>query len=760
MATIYDVAKLAGVSIGTVSNYLNHKYVGTTRSRAIQKAIEELNYTPNHIARSLKTNIISEILLILPNLSEGIYNELANTIIQEMHQRGYRIHLELSNNSAREEKKLLDTGFSATYSAVLLCTSNPNDEKTFQRLQSLKPLIFLLRRPNGMDDYSFLGFDNFGIVNRITTWLLESGEKYISLWTGSREFSCERDCINGFRHAFAAKDFSLPEHSIVTMPFSRGAVFRSATDLFASRKYPKFILASSKLIADAIIEAAYFQNIILNKDVCVLSLGDGKWSNVDQLYCNLSTNRSIRAFAMETCQYLCECMAAPSSYERRIRQIQDDFSISRLQNIQKMIYRPKTPARIRPSDKHLTIITHDSGDTGVLSIQSLISWISETIDIDIEMKLYPVYDLIPLVMKDFKEQKYSYDMIYLDNSWIQQIAELGIIRDITSYFENRPHLSKALIPNLLERTATIHNHIYGVPSLLCAQTLFYRKDLFEDPVLQNKFAELYHRQLTPPTNWFEYMLIANFFTRSKNPDSPVEYGVVMGTRDDEMMLTEVLPRIWAYGGNLFDNNGDVCLYSEESMQGIRNYISCLSCSTPDWENRLLPHFPVSFAEGNAAMSIFYDIHACKLIDYKSSKVLDKIGFAPIPGGTSTMGGWNYCINALSPKIDLCYKLMDCLLSDELAVPYSLLGGGSPLQNAVCSSEVLAIYPWMQHSNQIFQQSRHRSVPMSKSHINPTETEVERVLAHAIRQAILEPNRLSEFLLHAERTINSMRIPRN
>lgn len=155
MATIYDVAKLAGVSIGTVSNYLNHKYVGTTRSRAIQKAIEELNYTPNHIARSLKTNIISEILLILPNLSEGIYNELANTIIQEMHQRGYRIHLELSNNSAREEKKLLDTGFSATYSAVLLCTSNPNDEKTFQRLQSLKPLIFLLRRPNGMEDSAF-----------------------------------------------------------------------------------------------------------------------------------------------------------------------------------------------------------------------------------------------------------------------------------------------------------------------------------------------------------------------------------------------------------------------------------------------------------------------------------------------------------------------------------------------------------------------------------------------------------------------------
>jgi len=150
MSTIYDVAKLAGVSIGTVSNYLNHKYVGTARSKAIQKAIEELNYTPIHVARSLKNNIVTVIMLILPNLTEGIYSELADTIIRELHEQGLRVRLELSNNSSWEEKKLLDACFSSTCAAVMLCTSNPNDIETFQRLDALKPLIFLLRRPNGM----------------------------------------------------------------------------------------------------------------------------------------------------------------------------------------------------------------------------------------------------------------------------------------------------------------------------------------------------------------------------------------------------------------------------------------------------------------------------------------------------------------------------------------------------------------------------------------------------------------------------------
>ena len=91
MSTIYDVAKLAGVSIGTVSNYLNHKYVGAARSKAIRDAIEELNYTPNHVAKSLKSNSAPQLMLILPNLSEGIYSELAETIINTMSRYDYQV---------------------------------------------------------------------------------------------------------------------------------------------------------------------------------------------------------------------------------------------------------------------------------------------------------------------------------------------------------------------------------------------------------------------------------------------------------------------------------------------------------------------------------------------------------------------------------------------------------------------------------------------------------------------------------------------
>ena len=71
MPTIHDVAKLAHVSVGTVSNYLNGRYVGVARSEAIKNAIEQLRYTPNRTARALKVNAAQQIMLILPNLTEA-----------------------------------------------------------------------------------------------------------------------------------------------------------------------------------------------------------------------------------------------------------------------------------------------------------------------------------------------------------------------------------------------------------------------------------------------------------------------------------------------------------------------------------------------------------------------------------------------------------------------------------------------------------------------------------------------------------------
>ena len=177
MANIYDVAKLAGVSIGTVSNYLNQKYVGAARSEAIRAAIDALHYTPNHVARSLKAQSAPQLTMVLPNLSEGTYATLAETVVHDMNACGYQVTLAFSDNSPAEEKRILNGCFSSMCAGVLLCTCNPDDTEIFQSLQREKPLIFLLRQPNGVSEFSYFGFDNYDIAARLTRALIEQGER-------------------------------------------------------------------------------------------------------------------------------------------------------------------------------------------------------------------------------------------------------------------------------------------------------------------------------------------------------------------------------------------------------------------------------------------------------------------------------------------------------------------------------------------------------------------------------------------------------
>ena len=90
MATIKDVAQMAGVSIATVSNYINHtKPVSKEVSARIQNAINVLQYSQNLSARSLKSNTYSDIGIILPNFDDSYYVQIFQGIESVFQNSGY-----------------------------------------------------------------------------------------------------------------------------------------------------------------------------------------------------------------------------------------------------------------------------------------------------------------------------------------------------------------------------------------------------------------------------------------------------------------------------------------------------------------------------------------------------------------------------------------------------------------------------------------------------------------------------------------------
>ena len=101
MATMNDVATKAGVSVATVSNYLNGtKSVKPETKRRIKEAIEQLNFHPSAFARNLKTNNSSEIGIVVPN----VHNSYYSYILQGIEPRGRFDPLQRPNDHGDDEQ--------------------------------------------------------------------------------------------------------------------------------------------------------------------------------------------------------------------------------------------------------------------------------------------------------------------------------------------------------------------------------------------------------------------------------------------------------------------------------------------------------------------------------------------------------------------------------------------------------------------------------------------------------------------------------
>ncbi|KKB39572.1 Ribose operon repressor [Bacillus thermotolerans] len=109
MITIKDVAQEAGVSVATVSRVLNKKgYVHEETLAKVQQAINKLNYTPNEVARSLFKRDSKLVGLLLPDITNPFFPELARGVEDELQQQGFRLLFGNSDENPEKAKGYVD----------------------------------------------------------------------------------------------------------------------------------------------------------------------------------------------------------------------------------------------------------------------------------------------------------------------------------------------------------------------------------------------------------------------------------------------------------------------------------------------------------------------------------------------------------------------------------------------------------------------------------------------------------------------------
>lgn len=171
MATLKDVAKASGLTVGTVSRVLNNRgYISDKTREKVYQVMKELNYQPNETARALSKQKSNTIGVILPNIEHPYFAKVLSRLEREAAKQGYRIMLFVSRYKEEREEQCIEMCKSERVTGVVLCSGSFETEK-FEDLDF--PLITLER---SMDEgTSGIECDNYQGGVLATELLIEKG---------------------------------------------------------------------------------------------------------------------------------------------------------------------------------------------------------------------------------------------------------------------------------------------------------------------------------------------------------------------------------------------------------------------------------------------------------------------------------------------------------------------------------------------------------------------------------------------------------
>jgi LacI family transcriptional regulator len=188
--TIKDIAIEARVSISTVSFVLNNKGekmgISEGRIKKIQEVAKNLNYKPNMIARSLRTGKTKSLGLIVEDISNQFFSDLARVIEEQARKVGYRVFYCSTGNDDDRSEELIHSLLQANVDGFII-TPTVKLEKTIDYLLKIKKPVVLIDRCFPDQNVSHVVLDNYECSKEATTYFINKGFKNIALITTSSQ---------------------------------------------------------------------------------------------------------------------------------------------------------------------------------------------------------------------------------------------------------------------------------------------------------------------------------------------------------------------------------------------------------------------------------------------------------------------------------------------------------------------------------------------------------------------------------------------
>ncbi|BCT32513.1 MULTISPECIES: LacI family DNA-binding transcriptional regulator [Pseudomonas] len=273
MATIKDVAALAGISYTTVSHVLNKTRPVSEEVRVkVEAAIKRLDYVPSAVARSLKAKTTATIGLLVPNSLNPYFAELARGIEDYCERNGYCVILCNSDDNPDKQRNYLRVLLEKRIDGLIV-TSAGGDSGLAQGLAGVRtPMVIVDRGLEGVDA-DLVRIDHHYGAYLATRHLLELGHRDIACIGGPANTSVAQMRLAGFRQALQEAGVEVPAGRILESDFSSTGGYRAAAQLLESRP-PSAIFAANDMMGIGVLRAAAERNIRVPSELSVIGFDD------------------------------------------------------------------------------------------------------------------------------------------------------------------------------------------------------------------------------------------------------------------------------------------------------------------------------------------------------------------------------------------------------------------------------------------------------------------------------------------------------
>lgn len=272
--TLKDVAKQLNLSVSTVSRVVNNKgYVKDATRQRVLDCLEQCQYVPNEIARSLKTQESRTIGVLVPDICEVFLSRIVRGIDRVVSRAGYMLIVADSNESKQVERRYLDILFQKRVDALVIATVDLKGPNVDRFLDHRKPVVFIDNLPQLKDrEANYVIVDNRQASRLAVEKLIRSGHRQIAAIVGSVEETTGSERLGGYLDTL--RDHGLPQEPALVAygNYKTDDGYRCMTQLLEQRDAHPFtaVYVTSEMMTIGALRAIRERGLAIGRDVSVI----------------------------------------------------------------------------------------------------------------------------------------------------------------------------------------------------------------------------------------------------------------------------------------------------------------------------------------------------------------------------------------------------------------------------------------------------------------------------------------------------------